>query len=341
MGSETLVFRCDADTSIGIGHVMRCLALAQAWQAAGGRTVFAVAELPAGLENRLRTGGSELVRLQNGRGTHSDAAATIHAARQARAGWAVVDGDAFGVDFLRAVQDSSVRVLLIDDFASRESFPADLIVNPNLGASEDSYRQKCSKAGLLLGPSYVMLRREFTSWHGERVFAECGSRVLVSLGGSDPENLAPRIVETLRNVDSLQLTVVAGAAYPRWHELQESCAGDVQVTCNPSNMPELMREADLAIAVAGGTLWELLYMGCAVLSYARNPVQARVVDRVAEQRAARNLGDTGEFDGPALAVAVAGIASDRLLRERMAAAGRRLIDGMGANRVLEAIEGMT
>jgi UDP-2,4-diacetamido-2,4,6-trideoxy-beta-L-altropyranose hydrolase len=340
MGSETLVFRCDANASIGIGHVMRCLALAQAWQAAGGRAVFAAAELPSGLMPRLSSEGLRLVHLTREPGTCGDAEATIQAASQAGAEWAVIDGDGFGVDFLRAVQNSGLRVLLIDDFARREFFPANLILNPNLGASERSYRQKCSDARLLVGPSYVPLRREFTSWKAERVFPEKGTKVLVTLGGSDPENLAPGIAEAISNVDSLQVTVVAGVGYEHWNELRQSSTPTVRMLLNHSAMPELMHDADLAIAAAGGTLWELLYTGCVVLSYARNPVQARVVNLVAQEGAAWNMGDTSEFDGSKLAAAVEKLAADRMLRQRMANAGRVLIDGRGPERVVAAIQTM-
>ena len=53
--SERLLIRADAGAHMGTGHLMRCLALAQAWQDAGGSCVFLAAELPAALRDRLAT----------------------------------------------------------------------------------------------------------------------------------------------------------------------------------------------------------------------------------------------------------------------------------------------
>jgi UDP-2,4-diacetamido-2,4,6-trideoxy-beta-L-altropyranose hydrolase len=337
MNSQTLIFRCDADPAIGIGHVMRCLALAEAWQDSGGRAVFAVSELPSGLETRLSAEGIELIRLEVDRGSEADAITTVQTAREIAAQWAVVDGDAFDVEFLRVLKESELRVLLIDDFASRASFPADLILNSNLGASEQAYRKKAAHIPVLIGPDYLPLRREFT-WHGfDREFPECAHRVLVSPGGSDPENLSPQIAHALRDLEDLRLTVVAGASYEHWDDLRQLSTVNVNIVSNPPDMHELMRRSDLAISAAGGTLWELLYSGCAVMSYARNPVQARVVELVAQRGAAWNLGDTRDFHAAPLRDAVQRLAADRELRKAMANAGRSLIDGKGAERVIAAI----
>src|ERR1035441_5678902 len=127
MESEAILIRADANASIGTGHVMRCLALAEAWQDAGGEAIFAFAELPLALEYRLTRSGISLQRLKTIPGSAEDALATIARASQLSANWIVVDGDRFGTDFLTTVQNARVRVLLIDDFAERKFFPADLI----------------------------------------------------------------------------------------------------------------------------------------------------------------------------------------------------------------------
>jgi len=320
---------------------MRCLALAQAWLATGGKAVLVVAELPAGLQTRLSADRVAVVSIGHRAGGIDDAAATIQIANDSHATWVVVDGDTFGAEYLQALYDSGLRILLVDDFASRTSFPAHLILNPNVAASEEAYRRKGSSAPLLLGSSHTPLRREFISVNRERVFPERAQRVLVTLGGSDPENLTPRIVDTLRALDGLHVIAVAGASFEHWSELEALAGPNVTPISNASNMPELMHGADLAITAAGGTLWELLYSRCPVMSYARNPVQARVVVWVAKLGAARDLGDAKSFAATVLADGVEDLAANRTLRQQMADAGSLLMDGRGPQRVIAAIRRMS
>lgn len=337
MKPGALLIRADASLSIGTGHIMRCLALAQTWQDSGGAAWFSVADLPGSLAPRLNANGFSILRIGAIPGSPEDALASVAQARQLKTDWIVVDGDRFGVDFLERLRDSGLRVLLIDDFADRERFPADLIVNPNPGADVALYRTRRANGPILVGPEYVFLRREFQRSH-DRQFADKGSRVLITLGGSDPENLTPRIARVLASCHDLQLTVVAGAGYSGVDELRELSASNLSVVFDSQNMSELMKNADLAIIAAGGTLWESLSAGCVVLSYARNPVQMRVIQSLAREGAVVDMGDTANFDPAALASAVRSVVDSRSKRERMASLGCALVDGLGAARVVEALQ---
>ena len=317
---------------------MRCLALAQAWQEAGGTVSLAAAEVPDALAARVTAEGVSLSGVHVTPGSPEDAGETVAQAHRLSANWVVIDGDRFGSSFLETVRAAGFRVLLIDDFADRESFCADLIVNPNLEDDEEPYRQRGATARLLMGPRYVLLRSEFRQGTEKRETRQTGHRILVTLGGSDPENLTPKIVEALAGCSDLEITAIAGAGYGESGELRRLKASNLRVVFNPANIAQFMRDADQAIIAAGGTLWELLSIGCAVLSYSRNSVQARVVQVLSDRGAVVDLGETRHLDPEKLMVSVRGLADSRLTRERMARLGHALVDGLGAARVVEAME---
>jgi UDP-2,4-diacetamido-2,4,6-trideoxy-beta-L-altropyranose hydrolase len=336
MKPGVLLIRADASLAIGTGHVMRCLALAQAWQDAGGTATLAEAELPDALLPRVTAEAVSVTRVHAKPGGPEDAAETAALAQRLGADWVVIDGDRFGSDFLEVVRGSGVRVLLIDDLANRESFPADLIVNPNFDEDGEPYRKQGCNARVLAGPTYTLLRREFRQAGEKREIRKTGNRILVTLGGSDPENLTPRIAETLARCSGLEVTVIAGAGYENAEELRKMNANNLRVVFNATNMAQIMQDCDQAVIALGGTLWELLSAGCAVLGYSRNSTQAGIVRVLSDGGMVVDMGETRHFDAEKLAASVKELAASPDARKRMANLGHRLVDGLGAARVVEA-----
>ena len=72
-----LAIRVDASRQIGTGHVMRCLALAQAWQDAGGDVIFIMTS-PPDLEARLKSEEIEVIYIPTQTGSIEDARETIN-----------------------------------------------------------------------------------------------------------------------------------------------------------------------------------------------------------------------------------------------------------------------
>lgn len=342
---KTILIRADAGVFVGTGHVMRCLALAQAWQDQGGRAVFAMAESTPVIDVRLAAESCTIVPVLSRAGTIDDAIETSAIARNFSANWIVVDGYRFDGEYQRALKVAGCRVLCIDDFGRSENYSADIILDQNANSGEDLYPRRGQDAVLLLGTRYVLLRREFWTWRGwTRPLGAQGNKVLISMGGSDPDNLTENALDAVQRagIDHPQITVVVGGSNPHASRLELLIGqrkGAVRLLSDPREMPEVIAAADIAMLAGGGTLWEALFMQCAVMSYSRDPLQRSVVRNLHDKGVAIDLCGGKQVDAEGVGRLVWQLASSQESRERMAEKGRDLIDGCGTRRVVAALLG--
>ena len=262
-----LLLRADASSAIGLGHVMRCLALAQAWQDAGGVAEFVSAELPARLVERLRRERIAHIRVLAVAGSSADAAETLALAEENHAAWIAVDGYRFGPDYYEQLRTSGRKVLALDDMVHLDRYPVDVLLNQNLSADPANYAGRVEETTeLLLGPRFSLLRREFRAAAvTSRASVHAPLRVLMSFGGGDVKNFAGRMLRNLSCSGRRDLTVVvlAGAANPHvaaLRALAESAAFPCEIRVSVEDVAAVMAWADVAITAAGSTVWELASM---------------------------------------------------------------------------------
>src|SRR5437899_8991517 len=213
MDSRKLLIRADANVKIGTGHVMRCLALAQAWQDRGGDVVFAMAESSAGIDERLRLEQAQNSRLDAMPGSADDAAQQASLVQEVQADWAVVDGYHFDSAYQRFLKDEGLQLLVIDDYGHAGYYSADVVVNQNISAKESLYPSREEYTRLCLGLDFVLLRREFKAWREwKREIALVAQKMLVTMGGSDRENVTSAVLRAVRLVDvqGVEFVVVVG-----------------------------------------------------------------------------------------------------------------------------------
>jgi len=338
-----LLVRCDASVAIGTGHAMRCLALAQAWQDAGNKALFVMARQLPSVRERLLSEKMEIVAAETQPGSRDDARWVAELADQRAASWVVVDGYHFDSDYQRELKAAGLKVLFIDDNGHAGHYSSDIVLNQNVHANESLYSNRELYTRLLLGSRYILLRREFARWREwKREIPALGRKILITMGGSDPDDLTSRAVEALSGagIVGLEAIGVVGSGNPHLESLRRlagQCGESVRLLTEPANMPDLMAWADMALIAAGGTLWELLFMGCPVLSYARNPVQANIVSQLSGEGIVRALGYPRDCSQPQTVAAVVELANSRECRARFCRFARERIDGQGARRVVESL----
>ncbi len=338
---ERLIIRVDANTRIGIGHLVRCQALGQAWKDAGGQVTFITACQDEGLLQQLREEQFDvhlLTKPYPDAGDWDDTRGVLAAHPDA---WVVLDGYHFDEVYQQQVRETKHRLLVIDDVAHLKHYYADILLNQNLGAEQLSYSRE-PDTRRLLGTRYALLRREFLAWKDwQREIPAVARRVLVTLGGGDAGNNTLKVIQALQKTDipGLEATVVVGASNPHTDKL-EAAAGQsripIRLLHNVRDMAELMAWADVAIAGAGSTTWELMLMGVPSFLTASAYNQEMIARSVDTAGAAIWINHKSANFIEALARELYDLIMDSQRRSKLSSLQRSLVDGLGKIRVIQA-----
>jgi len=341
---RALLVRADASVAIGMGHAMRCLSLVQAYaeRSAGGAT-FLMSRPPIRFSSRAAETGADVRSLAAAPGSDDDVQETLAVARAVGATWIVLDGYAFDGDFQAAIVGRGPRVLALDDHGHASRISADLLLNANPGADEALYHDRHPATRLLLGARFAMLRAEFRRWQALRhAVPPRARRIVVTLGGSDPDNVSTRVLNGLATVPGpLEVLLIVGEANPHRATLDAAaavCPHSVEVAADVRNMPERLAWGDIAVSAAGGTSWELARVGTPQIAIVLADNQRPGGEALARDGLAVCLGWHADLDAAAIGAAVAALADDAPRRAELSRRGSALIDGNGALRVLAAMQ---
>jgi UDP-2,4-diacetamido-2,4,6-trideoxy-beta-L-altropyranose hydrolase len=232
-------------------------------------------------------------------------------------------------------------VLFLDDDGRFDFYAADVVLNQNISASSAMYAHREPFTRLLLGSEYVLLRPEFLAEPRTREYPAAARKVLVTMGGSDPENVTKKALLALLQIEAnIETRIVIGSGNPRQDDLQVLAAqrAGFQLERSPANMAALMRWADLAISGAGSTCWELAYLGLPAIVIALSQDQQGIARGLAENEVAVSLGWHANLSEERISEALNSLLNDQGRRRAMSERGRKLVDGRGAERVVAFLQ---
>ena len=306
--STRIALRADASPSMGTGHFMRILVVADALRARGGETVLLSRSLPDRLRARAEKAGHTAVDLPlppEGRaqpqtdGYDQDLDAALCMEALEKAGGVerlVVDHYELSAHFETTLRPYVPWIAAIDDLADR-AHDCDVLLDQGLYPdAENRYARLVPETcASLLGPRYSLLREEFGAVRGSGERRDgLVHEILVFLGGGDTRGMTLRALEAIRSLigKGLHVTVVTTSDEPDLQRLQSVCGrmSSVTLRVDVENMAELMSQADLSVGAGGTATWERCYLGLPTVfaSFADN--QSGVAREVAAAGAGIDLG---------------------------------------------------
>ena len=263
-----VVFRADASSELGIGHVMRCLTLATELRNHGCHISFVCKILEGDMNEYISRKGFDVHKISTvDNDWEKDAILTKAYLSNQSCDWLVVDHYQLDKHWESDVSSLVKNIMVIDDLANREHV-CDLLLDQNF-YSDMNTRYK----GLLpyycktlLGPQHVLFREEFREL--ARVTRDRSghiSNILIFFGGGDIENLTEKAVRavvklgrTIKHVD-----VVVGASNPYKDQITQLCALSdiIAFHCQTEEMAKLIERADICLGAGGATTWERAILG--------------------------------------------------------------------------------
>ncbi len=342
MFARPLILRADASVAIGTGHAMRCLALAQAWRHRGGTAIFVMAYSTPAVEKFITAEGMAVLHIEASPGSQEDTKELLAIAQKYQAEWVVLDGYSFDQEYSIRLKQAGLKLAVIDDGGVQQRYAADVLINQNVTARESMYLRSEIDTKLLLGTNYAMLRREFeSSRHFRRDFPVVGSKILVTMGGSDPQNISGNIIRALRLVKlPFEAKVIIGGSNPHGEALESAvrdATKQIELIHSPGNMPELMAWADIAISAAGSTCWELCLLAVPSIVVDLAPNQLPIAEELDRLNCAVHLRNIAQVSDDVIAARLHWLMMSPEIRRFLSYHAHALVDGRGAARVVSQI----
>lgn len=340
MQAPRIVFLADAGPSVGGGHVMRCLTLAQALASAGARCAFI--ETPAAKAVLDAFAEPAIERLTVVGGTVDDLAAQgARAAHDWSANAAIIDHYGFTPEHEGVVARWVRRLLVIDDL--RRPHVCDLVLDSNLGRTAADYPGPAT----LMGTRYALVRPGFAALRedtlGRRRAEPPVSRILVSLGLTDVGGITARVVEALAPVlGDIGLDVAVGGAAPSLPRLRALAASQsgIALHVDSTEMAALTARADLAIGAGGSSTWERCCLGLPTVTLVLADNQRPNALALAAAGAAVVVDADDERFDERLRASVGVLIASATERRKLSEAAARLCDGRGAGLVVSRLRGL-
>ncbi|MEW7009866.1 UDP-2,4-diacetamido-2,4,6-trideoxy-beta-L-altropyranose hydrolase [Lentilitoribacter sp. EG35] len=363
MTQKTALFRADASQTMGSGHIMRCLTLANALKEVNYKCEFACRQIPKELIKLIEDSSHNITILPEVNSDSSneianlvhshwlectqslDAEHCIALSPKPRK-WSMVIVDHYALDrqWERKIAPYCKRILAIDDLADRHHH-CDFLLDQNLGRDPNDYLNivplNCIK---MVGPSYALLRPEFAEIRHTSLARHRSAdlnNIIISIGGTDENNITFQILKQLLISPSLgnaSITIIMGSQTSLIETIiaeAELSNREITVLTNVSNMAELIAASDLAIGAAGGTAWERCCLGVPslIIVTAKNQIEGA---NALNQSGAAIIIEKSATKLPSIETF---LKQDNLSEKlsKMSAAASLITDGHGAARVVHKI----
>ena len=338
------VFRCDASSSIGGGHVTRCLSLAGALADAGWYVTFVCRPQTINIVPALSDSRHALRILDD---IHADERGLPCDGLIDEFDLLVVDHYELDRAFESRCRPRARRILVIDDLANR-AHDCDILLDQTAGRAISDYRGLVSAScRVIVDAGYLLLNPDYATRRPEVLLRRTGriENVLIAFGATDPGATTGRALEALEAAQwDGRIDVVIGSSTPGRDAIERITRGNdrIQLHYSPRNLVDLIAANDIAIGACGVMSWERCCLGLPTLAVISASNQTGVAGTLERTGAAYIVGWAGRDSDDVIVRNIAegfgALRGDGQSYRSMATHAAAVCDGGGAMRMCRELQ---
>lgn len=279
-----IFIRADGNSQIGLGHLVRCSALAYMLKD-DFNIYFFCHSIPETLENEFNGNGFKVIQITN----EKDFLGVVTPDKIV-----VLDGYYFDIVYQKTIKLKGAKLVYIDDLHDKEFF-ADLIINFTPGVKSSDYKVQ-PDTHFALGPEYSLLRPVFLEQTKKHRNIEKTATLLICFGGADPLNLTEKTLEIVIEFSCFKkIIVITGTAFKPTKKFRLLVLSDERIdhrqSLDDQQMLASMIESEIAVIPASGIILEIFSVGVPAITGYYVPDQKETATNICKLNLALYAGD--------------------------------------------------
>lgn len=291
---QPIVIRANGAKSLGMGHLNRCLIVAKHLLLSKGIKSLFIVNDDSSAKDFLQAKkiDFEIIYVDPNFSPEKDAKFISQIVAERSASLILLDllEEKLTDNFLSTIKQTNKPIASIVDDSNYREVPVDLVLNGN--PNQVDFKYPATKTKYLLGPNFFIMDSQYANiaekkWHGT-------NRILVTLGGSDHNNLLFNLLLQLKKIESIDEIIVISSKATGYSEkllaYAKSYPIKIRVHFDVPGIFNFWKECDLAITAGGNTLFERIASGTPGVTVCQLPRQVEIADKFMELGVNINLG---------------------------------------------------
>ena len=250
-----VAIRAGGNKNQGLGHVARCISLAQELIFNNFKVLFLIDD-DTYIIDFLNKHGLEFNTLIS-KDLNLEIKETKKTIKDLNIDLLITDSYNLN-DFYFKEMKNTVKYLVSIDDTNLYDYISDIVINYNIYAHKLNYKFN-AETKYLLGCNYCLFREEFQENDYISINKTC-KNVLITMGGTDVNNYTYTILKYLYKFNDINFNVVINEKFNNLNKLKAlaNSKSNINLIFNPDNMKSIMLTNDIAISASGSTAYELL-----------------------------------------------------------------------------------